>query len=124
MGINSFFLDTYALYEIISGNRHYTPYLAHTSLVTTRLNLMELYYALLRTHDAATAKHYYLSFLPYCIDFPNEVIWDAMHVKYARRQKRLSYIDCVGYLLALSLHIPFLTGDRQFEGLPSVEFVK
>ena len=124
MGIASYFFDTYAFYEILHGNPNYTPYLTHVSFVTTRLQLMELYYALLRVKNKTFAQETYASLLPYCVDFSDELVWAAMQFKHLHRQKKLSYIDCLGYMISLSLHIPFLTGDQQFEGLPSVEFVR
>ena len=32
--------------------------------------------------------------------------------------------DCIGYILAKRLSIKFLTGDKEFEKLDDVEFVK
>jgi len=39
-------------------------------------------------------------------------------------KKKLSYIDCIGYVLAKENGIPFVTGDMQFEGMANVEFIK
>ena len=41
-----------------------------------------------------------------------------------RRGKNLSLIDCLGYVIARRLNIPFLTGDREFEDMDNVEYVK
>jgi len=38
--------------------------------------------------------------------------------------KKLSTIDCVGYSVACRLDIPFLTGDREFEDIDHVEFIR
>ena len=32
--------------------------------------------------------------------------------------------DCIGYILAKNIGIKFLTGDKEFENLDNVEFVK
>ncbi len=34
------------------------------------------------------------------------------------------YIDCIGYVIARRMGVLFLTGDKEFEGLESAEFVK
>ena len=33
-------------------------------------------------------------------------------------------VDCIGYMTAKRLGVKFLTGDREFEGMDNVEFVK
>ena len=48
----------------------------------------------------------------------------AMRRKYSQEGRKFSLIDCVGYSVAESLTIPFLTGDREFEDLPIVKYVK
>ena len=39
-------------------------------------------------------------------------------------KRSLSYADCIGYIIALRYGIKFLTGDKEFETLENVEFVK
>jgi predicted nucleic acid-binding protein len=50
----------------------------------------------------------------------------ASHVRRdsVKQGKKFSLIDCVGYSVAESLALPFLTGDREFESMIGVEFVK
>ena len=48
----------------------------------------------------------------------------AMRRTYSQDGRKFSLIDCVGYSVAELLTIPFLTGDREFEDLPGVEYVK
>lgn len=115
------FFDTYALIEIILGNEKYKPYL-NEQLITTKLNLMELYYFLLRKKDKTTANFYYDFYLPFCILISDEVIKESIGLKL--QNKKLSYIDCIGYTIALQQNIKFLTGDEGFKNLPNVEFVK
>jgi hypothetical protein len=42
----------------------------------------------------------------------------------SREGKKLSTIDCVGYAISRRLDLPFLTGDREFEKIRFVEFVR
>ena len=39
-------------------------------------------------------------------------------------KRKPSYIDCIGYMVAKRLNIKFLTGDKDFEDLDNVKFVK
>ena len=38
--------------------------------------------------------------------------------------RKLSIPDAIGYTVARRLNIKFLTGDKDFEGMENVEFVK
>ena len=53
--MKTYFLDSYAFFEILKGNPNYTPYKKDTAFVTTKLNLMELYYGLLLGFNKKTA---------------------------------------------------------------------
>ena len=120
-----FFLDTYALIEIIRGNPNYETY-KDKQFITTKLNLMELYYALLRLFDEKTADHYYTIFNPTCVPFSDESIKAAMKLRLQQREKKnlMSYVDAVGYIIALQQDIQILTGEKHFLGLRNVEFVQ
>ena len=53
-----------------------------------------------------------------------EIIQSAAEFKLENKNQRLSMADCIGYKIAESLGIKFLTGDEQFKNKPNVEFVK
>lgn len=120
-----YFFDTYALISITHGKEAYRKY-AESDVVTTRLNLMEAYYQLLRESDELTAGLYYDGAMRHVVDFTDADIKDAMkfRLEMKRKGKNLSYMDAMGYTIASRLKIRFLTGDREFEGLPNVEYVK
>ncbi len=122
--MNRFFYDTYAFIELIYANPNYLKYKNTQGISTTRFNLMELYYGLLRKENKGTAELFYNRFLPFVVEYDDETIKEAMEFKFMNKNKRLSYVDCLGYILSRRLRIPFLTGDREFEGLIGVEFVK
>lgn len=124
MEIKTYFFDTYALFEIISGNQNYRKYSYNIAIITTRLNLMELYYGLLVKHGNETADRYYDELVKFSIDVTDEIIKQAMVFRHINKGKNLSYVDCVGYIIARSRNINFLTGDKEFEGMDNVEFVK
>ena len=85
---------------------------------------MELYYGLLVKHGKKIADLHYDLNVGYCVDISDETIKEAMLFRVSNKHKNLSYIDCVGYILSKKLGINFLTGDKKFENLDNVEFVK
>ncbi len=120
-----YFFDTYALFEIFFGNENYSKYL-DSEVVTTRLNLMEIYYHLLRDYGEEVAEKYYDETIGYSIEFTDNNIKDAMkfRLKMKKKKKALSYVDALGYIIAKRMSIRFLTGDAAFEDVANVEYVK
>jgi len=123
MEIKKYFFDSYAFFEIIKGNKNYSDYL-NVSIVTTKLNLMELYYWLLRRNGKQIAEKYYQKFLPFCCEITDDIIKSACEFRLIHKGKELSYVDCIGYIIAKKMLIKFLTGDNSFENINNVEFVK
>ncbi|MEK6957655.1 MAG: PIN domain-containing protein [archaeon] len=121
--MKSYFFDSYALFEIINANPNYAGYLEAT-LITTRLNLMELHYGLLRQYGKKFAEAKYKSLLKYTVEVGDDTIMVANEFRAAHKKLNLSYIDCIGYITAKSTGVKFLTGDRQFNGMENVEYVK
>ncbi len=124
MGIRTYFFDTYAFFEIIKGNPRYTGFLEGIGVVTTRLNLMELYYGLLSRHGKDAADFYYDNLVQYAINPTDEIIKKAAEFRAINKGKNLSYVDCIGYVISLVKNIKFLTGDPGFKNLANVEFVE
>ena len=122
--LTSFFFDTYALFELIKGNDNYKPYKKEITIITTRLNLMELHFNLLRLKDKKTADFYYDKYIEFVIPFDDETIKEANELKLKLNRRDVSYIDCIGYTLAKKRNAKFLTGDEQFKDLDNVEFIK
>ncbi|OFV67264.1 MAG: twitching motility protein PilT [Candidatus Syntrophoarchaeum caldarius] len=121
-----FFADTYALVEILKGSSGYKNY-SDRSLITTEFNIFELTYALFRDFGSDTMDMLRL-------------VRDEIEIAYAedrdyikaselrlltnKESKNLSLIDCLGYVYAKRHRIKFLTGDREFEYMENVEYVK
>ncbi len=116
------FFDTYALVEIAKGNPRYRKYLDVEKITLTKLNLIELYYAILRDFNEAEAKKHYFFYLPFAREITDEVVFAAMRFRLGHRS--LSYADCIGYAAAMRGGDKFLTGDAKFRGLENVEFVR
>jgi hypothetical protein len=121
-----YFYDSYAIIEIAKGNPRYRPHLVGEGL-TSKLNLLEVYYVLLQQGQSALAKACFQSRIGDAIDFPGELIPSVArfrHSELGSTHRRFSYIDSLGYVYALSIGFTFLTGAHEFEGLPNVEFVR
>ena len=124
METKTYFFDTYAIFEIIKGSVNYAQYLFDIGVITTSLNLMELYYGLLIKHGKPAAERYYNSLLDFTIPINDDIIKKACEFRSENKNKKLSYIDCIGYIIAVEKNVKFLTGDEQFKGMLNVEFVK
>lgn len=120
---NSFFFDSYAFFEIIKENKNYLPYLS-ANIITTRLNLFELYHGFLKDNNEELAKISLEKYYSFALDFDEEVIQSAAKLKLSLNKRDLSMADCMGYCFAKQLGIKFLTGDRQFKEMENVEYVE
>jgi hypothetical protein len=58
------------------------------------------------------------------LEITPEIIIEAVQFRHANKKNDFSLQDAVGYKLSLKNNLKFLTGDRQFENMPNVEFVK
>lgn len=123
--MKKFFFDTYALYETFYGNQNYKRYL-DCEVITTKLNLMELYYLLIREETVEIAEKYYNELVGCAVDFSDDDIKHGMsfRLEMKLKKKNLSYVDALGYIIAKKNKIKFLTGDNEFKNLENVEFVK
>jgi len=120
---NIYFFDSYALFEIISGNPNYKPYIL-SYIVTTKLNIFELYNGLLRDVSMKEAEKFLEKYYSFVIDFNKEIIKKAAQLRIDHKKRDLSMTDCIGFTLAKRLGIKFLTGDKEFKEFDNVEFVK
>lgn len=120
----TFFYDTYAVLEIIKGNVNYKYYLKDIGIVTTILNLMELYYRLYVLFGVEIAEFYYQKYKPFIAEINDFIIKKSMIFRAHHKNKDLSYVDCVGYVFAVEKKIKFLSGDIQFKDMENVEFVQ
>ena len=119
----SFFHDSYAIIELMEGNQSYKPY-QDFKIVTSILNIGEVYAVLLRNEGKNKADEWFRNFNFSLLEILPEDIVNATCFRYINRKKKISITDALGYTLSLKHKLNFLTGDRQFENLPNVEFVK
>lgn len=117
-----FFLDTFAMMEIIKGNPKYQKYL-DSELFTSLMNLYELYYKLLKVSDEKSAEDKFFQFREFLIHIEDVHIFLASKFRLQNTKLALSYVDCLGYSMAKEKGMKFLTGDRPFKSMENVEFV-
>ncbi len=118
-----YFLDTYAIIEIIKGNSNYKRFLS-SKFFTSVFNLYELFYILLRDYNQDIAMKYYLQFYEFIVEIKDDYIFEASKYRLENKKLNISYTDALGYIISLKNKVKFLTGDDAFEGKPNVEFAR
>ena len=118
-----YLFDTYALIEIIKGNKNYSKYIDSTPIIN-KFILTELTYWMIRDYGFDKASLIADQYNKYVKEIDLEVIKEAMLFRYLHKKQKLSMIDCIGYIMAKKLGLKFLTGDKEFEKFDNVEFVK
>jgi predicted nucleic acid-binding protein len=121
-----FFADSYAIIEILKGNEHYRKYQTD-HLIATEFNICEVAFAVCRDYPDKT--HSVMALVRKMVSLEPATDEDYCSAAAMRRTttstgKKFSTIDCVGYSVARRLEIPFLTGDREFEDIDNVVFVR
>lgn len=118
-----YFFDTYAIVELIKGNPNY-EFVKDNIIITGAMNIAELYYALLLENKGNIVDSIIKKLNMQIINLGQEIAIEAAKFRYKNKKLFLSYVDCIGYILAQENGFIFLTGDKEFEGMENVEFVK
>mgnify|MGYP001600877891 CR=1 FL=1 len=118
-----YFFDSYAIIEIVKGNPNYEKF-SGVDFITNSLNLAEVYYYLLKESDEYIASDMLKKFNFEFIEIDPKTAVDSAIFRFRNKKSKLSYADCIGYVLAKENNLLFLTGDKEFENLFNVEFVK
>ena len=116
-----YFFDSYAIFELIFGNKDYEKYKG-VKIISTKLNLFEVFYHLLKKKGKEEANFFLDNYDGVIIEYGPGTIKHAAELKLLN--KKLSMADCIGYISSLYTSVKFLTGDKEFEGMKNVEFVK
>lgn len=123
----AYIFDSYAIIEVLRGSKNYAKYAISNQFLTNKLFLAEAYFYFIKNGLTDKADEVFESFSAHSIEIPDDVIKKAMHFRFEfnkNRKKKVSYADAIGYEQAKYNGIKFLTGDDQFEKLPSIEYVK
>ena len=117
-----FLFDTYALLEILNKNPKYEEYTSK-DIIINEFIFAEFCYKLF-LENIKEAKEYIDELTLAIIRPDNKIIEKAMQFRVQNKNKKMSMADCISYIMAKELKIKFLTGDKEFESLENVEFVK
>lgn len=117
-----FLFDTYALLEILNKNPKYEEY-ANKDIIINEFIFAEFCYKLF-LENVKDAKEYIDELAPGVIRPDNKIIEKAMLFRFQNKSKKMSMTDCISYIMSKELKIKFLTGDKEFENMDNVEFVR
>ena len=120
--MTEYLFDTYAIIEIIEGNTNYQSFIDEDIIINNFI-FAEICYNLIKI-DYPKKDAYIEKYKDFIAPVEPEVIKKAMEFRYENIKKKMSMTDCISYFQAKELGIKFLTGDKEFEGLSGVEFVK
>ena len=118
-----YFFDSYAIMELAESSPPYDKYQG-IEITTSVLNMGEIYQIILRKHGKESADNWFKKINFKLLEITQEIIIEAVYFRHLNKKNDFSLPDAVGYKLSLKHNLKFLTGDRQFENLPNVEFVK
>lgn len=118
-----YFFDSYAIVELVKSNPNYSKYLNEVPTFTI-FNLAEIYWSILRDFNEKEANEVYEEIKTFVIGIEDDILKEAVKFRLKNKKRNLSYADCIGYITSQRYNLLFLTGDKEFEGIKGVEFVK
>jgi predicted nucleic acid-binding protein len=118
-----YFFDTYAIIELIKNSESYLAYNKYP-LITSTFNVSETYYFFLEYFGRSKADYIFSKLNINILEVDKDVAIKASIFRHENKKLKLSYADCIGYCLAKSYNMKFLTGDDGFKNIENVEFVK
>jgi PIN domain nuclease of toxin-antitoxin system len=120
------YADSYAMVAMLEGNRRYAQIFGRREVVTSSINVLEVYATLLRRIEPSEARGIATSLLSLVVPLPSELALSAAEFRHSMRARKrdCSYVDAWGYAAALHLRVPFLTGDPAFRNVDNVDFIE
>ncbi|MDO8634166.1 MAG: PIN domain-containing protein [archaeon] len=118
-----YFFDSYAIIEVLKSNPSYQKF-SEIIAVSSRINLVEVAYHLLESFGQEEGLKILNSLKIKILEIGEKDVSKIAIFRKQNSQKKFSYIDCIGYVLAKENNLKFLTGDNAFKGMENVEFVK
>ena len=116
-------LDTYILCEIKNGNPKFQRYIQNQFIVSDVI-LAEFYWILLRDTNEETALKWMMMLRDNSREVSLDILLKGVHFRWKNRKQGISFFDAVGYIFAQENKIHFVTGDKEFKGMPGVEFIQ
>ncbi len=118
-----YFFDTYAIIEILGQNPSYEKYKNKEATITI-FSLAEIYWSCLDNFNKEELDEIYNNYKKAVVEIDDETLKEAIKFRKKHKKKDLSYTDCIGYVYAMRNNLVFLTGDKEFQDIKGVEFVK
>lgn len=118
----AFFFDTFALVELARDAAAYAPYKA-APIFTHQGNVYEYIAARLRAVTEPKVRDEVRRMAPNLLEAATDDLFAAAAFRQDHADRRVSYVDALGWVLARKNGMRFLTGDRAFKGIENVEFV-
>jgi len=116
-------LDTYALFEIKNNNPKYAV-IANRDFILSDLTLAEFYWVMMRDEGSEIAYSWYRKLKPFAVKTNVDMHVEAMDFRFKHRKAKLSFFDCIGYVTAQLRNYQFVTGDKEFEKIKGVLYIK
>jgi len=118
--------DSFAFIALFEDNERYRRLFSRGGIVTTAMNVLEIYGNLLRRYGREEALGFASPVLPMVVDVPPETALPAaeFRLRMSKEGRPCSHIDAWGWAAAKALGRKFLTGDPAFKGVDNVEFVR
>ncbi|MBI5391845.1 PIN domain-containing protein [Candidatus Woesearchaeota archaeon] len=117
------YLDTYILMEIAGGNKKFTKYIDEEFIISHE-TLAEFIWVLLRDKGEEIADKWGDKLKGYSKEAALYILIKAMKLRYKHKKQGFSFFDCVGYIFAREMNIPFVTEDKEFKEMKGVEFIQ
>ena len=121
--VDIYFLDSYAIIEIIKNNKNFEKF-KDSSNFTGIMNILEVHYYISKDFNEKKADLVTEKLNGMIAEFNIEDVKLASRFRIKYIKRKLSYIDCLGYVMAQERNLKFVTGDKEFEDLSNVEFIK
>tara|TARA_Y100000310_G_C20670121_1_gene809790 strand:- start:1940 stop:2302 length:363 start_codon:yes stop_codon:yes gene_type:complete len=116
-------LDTYAIIELAEANSKFA-FLLDQEFVIPNTTIAEFFWVCIKENKKEQAE-FWIQKLTGSIDIVEvDILMQAQKFRYEHKKQKLSFFDCVGYIYARENGLLFVTGDKEFEKMEGVKFIK
>lgn len=119
----NYYFDTYAIIEIIKNNPFYLKF-EESIITTSTLNIAETHYFLIEFAGEKEADQLTRELNLSLFDSDKDLAVKASKFRYKNKKLKMSYADCLSYMLSQKNNLIFVTGDDAFKNFEGVEFIK
>jgi hypothetical protein len=113
--------------EINYGNPKFSKFITENYVIPDWI-LGEFYYIWMQKYSEEEADKLIKLLESHTISVSKEIIIKAMKFRHNYKKlnphSNISFFDAIGYIFSKENNYIFVTGDKEFEGLENVEFIK